>query len=408
MSWIFKKKVVLEEPTLYSENWFDNYSDKSLRDLYHDYKLMNFDIHDEFILDLSCRIKSAFSIPYDDIQLFESTLLYNRLTDDVKDSLMSIEIIALRNCYFEMINILKDEFVNIIAERVKANNEKNSLDYILGTIHRLCEDCFNDIVFISAKAIEELKKNKLFKYAEAETILLEIIKETLKPDNFNKEQLRFSHKDHQSMRDKWYEIVIRHTVNKLNSLPVEEKIGLIPTIEQYLHNEQNFKVAKKHDYEGIEGLEEFYQLFLQRFKDLEIVNKEKEENIKGYFLVGKKDDSKEKIEKKTLQLRNFLYSIKHRFDNNPSDLKSIFKPWADEHKYKGNLFFIGDFKELMGIFGFLIGKDIVREANIKLLKNRVLINGERITKTDTNISVNINKFRKETSGWYKTYTTFLS
>lgn len=405
---IFKKKDILEEPIEYSENWFDKYSDMSLRDLYNDYKHIKFDFHDEFILDLSYKIKSAFSIPFDDIKPFESTLLYSRLQSDVKDCLMSVGTSILRNFYYEMINILKDEYVSGIEDRVKTNYEKNTLSYILGTIHQLCEDCFHDILFFSAKALEELQKNKLFKYADADALLCEIIKNKIQSKHFSREQLRFTYKNHQSMRDKWYEIAIKHTVDKLNGLPSEDKLALIPIIKNYLHNEQNFKVAKGFEYKGIDGLEKFYKLLLVRYERINNGVNSIDNSEKLFFMIGKKGDTEKEIIDKKQLLRKFLKFIKYKFADSPS-IEALESLYDEKGKYVENFDFTGDYKEFQRIISFLQYKKILGSKNInKVICSRILFNGKKLEKSSGTMSSERSQiYFDKKSDWYKDYCYIL-
>lgn len=413
MKFSYFKQTESKPAIKYSYKWFDLYPDSDLQELYQNFLRSNHYNKEVFFIDLSIHIKPFFEVPYDQIQHPAEHYTFSHVNGKASKKLIKdLEREELIQLYKTMIPVYQEVFFNQKKSLIKEGHKTGSLNSIRTKTRSLLEGVFNRLINTSAMLLDQMVVgDDIYRHGNLKTILFDIIKESTKKESFHVHTFTLAHGTPEHFIDKVHEIAIRHTVFVLDRLTDEEKVALIPTLKRYLQNEQNFKVAKGIEYKGIDGTEKFYQLFLDRFIEIEkeMLYNEKEEKSKEYFVVGLKTDSKEEIETKTLKLRNFLHRIKDRFENDPNHLKSIFKPWVDEYKYKDNLYFIGDFKELARIIGFLISKKIIRQANIKVLKNRVLINGkEKITKTDNNISVSISNAKKETnSAWYKDLNGYL-
>lgn len=397
----------------YSYEWFDLYLDSDLQELYQVFLRSNHYDKEAFFTDLSTHLLLFFEVSYDQIQHPAEHYTFSYVKGKATARLINgLEKVDLAPLFIKMIPVYQELHFNQVKKRIKEGRKTGSLNTIKIKARNLLENVFNRLINTSALLLESIViGNDIYRYANPKKVLFEIIKESIKKENFSIQTFTLTHGSPEHFIDKVHGIAIKHTVFVLDRLPDEEKVALIPTLKRYLHNEQNYKVVKGIEYKRIDASEEFYKLFLDRFIKIEkeMLYNKKEEKSKEYFVVGLKTDSKEEIETKTLKLKNFLHRIKNRFENDPNHLKSIFKPWVDEYKYKDNLYFIGDFKELARIIGFLISKEIIRQVNIKVLKNRVLINGkEKITKTDDNISVSISNAKKETNSvWYKDLNGYL-
>jgi len=348
------KSKPIEAQIEYSEKWFDENPDKGLRDLYSDFLKVKIGDHDPFIMDLSERIRSFFSIPFEKIQSLSEFELYTKLPEDQKIFLKSLDDKDFRNWYDELVTILKDIYAETIIESLKKKELKHSLSRIKSNIPALCERCFSYLVFDSLKGVEVVKQAKLFQIADTRILFLDIFETTLNPDFFDGHLFRLCNGDSQKRINKWYSIAIDNIINRIDNLTDEEQIALIPDIELLLKHEQNYKRAKSRNYLGIEGLEDFYLIILNRFeKKLREFN-EKKENEKfhskiddllvqiklylgrggDYILIQLKKILEENFNKLNDELKksaeNIINQINNYIENKPDHLEVFFKKISDQ------------------------------------------------------------------------------
>lgn len=430
-----RKSKPIETQIEYSEKWFDENSCKSLRDLYSDFLKVKIGDHDPFILDLSERIRSFFSIPFEKIQLLSEFELYIKLPEDQKVFLNSLDDKDLSNWYDKMLSELKDIYAETIIESLRRNELKHSLSGIKSNIPALIERCFSFLVFDSLKGVEVIKKTKPFHLADTRILFIDILEATLNPDFFDGHLFRLCKGDSQKRINKWFSIAMNNSIDKIDSLSDEEQIALIPKIELILKHEQNYKISKEKNYKGIKKFEKFYLLILKRFekklnllrekqfnesvqKKLDIfeaqiepvINKDESFKVKKHFFyIGKKTSDSPKIMKKNKEkFRTFFKRIKHKFSNNYSlsDFESLYESTVNYvEKFDCQI----EIKELIFIVKFLKEKEIISQYKMwKIVKNRFLINGEEIAMPEkelAQISKSINlELNKEV---YKTLNSYL-
>jgi hypothetical protein len=418
MKFSFSKQTKGKPVFNYSYKWFEIYPDRGLHELYQDFLESNPWDKEVFFIDLSVYLRSSFEISYDDIQHPVEHYTCVNLSGASKQLINEIEKKDLMPLFEYMIpvyiEVLIDQTKNLIQERCIID----SLNSIRNNAKTTLENIFSRLIINSAMLVRNFVLNdNIYRFADSNAILFDIIKESIKKESFSVHTFTLAHGTEKQYIDKVHEIAIMHTAFVLDRLSYEEKLALIPTLKQYLHNEQNFKVAKRFDYKGIDGLEVFYKTFLGRFEKErdEKIKKEKkveDENKKMFFQIGSKKDInpknvREHIEKKELQFKNLFIRMKHKFLNNPSasDFESLFNPGV---KYYEKFNWIGSKKEFIILIKFLKEKGIVRQTKIQQVLNaRFLINGKEISNTDSQSSIICQARLDYKSMWVKSLVDYL-
>ena len=214
-----------------------------------------------------------------------------------------------------------------------------------------------------------------------------------------------------------YEIAIKHNIFKLNDLTQDQKNQLIPYIKSQLASEQNLKLAKGFSYPGIDGLEDFYKLHIERFENEKKERQEQNKEIsindtRSFLAIGTKSDLKVKnardmIEKKEIIFKNIFVRLKHKFDYRPTaaNFESLFNPDVD---YCETFNWVGDYSEFIALIKFLKEKEIIRQTNLQnALTSRFLVNGKHL-KNKSSISSQISQIKIDPkSEWVKTLESCL-
>ncbi|MDX9847933.1 MAG: hypothetical protein RBT74_13205 [Tenuifilaceae bacterium] len=299
------------------------------------------------------------------------------------------------------------EFHNRLVSTFKEINNKKIRNLISNSALNVTSDdlregiktqfseCFNNTILNISRHLDIVLNHDIFSVGNCKRILLDLMDETIKPERYSSNSFSVNNGSTGNFLDPVYKIAIKHTTFALDNLSVDDKIALIPTLEKHLHNEQNYKIAKGHKYKGIDGLEDFYQLYFNRFKDLKTVRAEKVEQPLCFKLNIRGSKTKDQIEKETKkkeeEFKNVFKGLSAHYFNNfrTNDFESLFNTNAKailKYNFKGNLY------ELMLVISFLKKKEIITQYNLwNTIKDRFLINDRAITEENTLL---IEEFRK--------------
>lgn len=387
MNWNLLKNTPPKVKIDYSSDWFERYSEMNLWELYDDFHYENGFEDDAFFIKLLIKLKPSFEIPFSEIRPFSSSHLYCITKDSVKVFLSTIEPKELGFYYRKMIDVLSESYVNFLFDLIKQGKIRDSIEYYKKGIHNICEDCLHALIYDSATGVEFISNNEVFKIADKKSIFFDIIDETIKPEYFRGRYFYLCNRSPHGTISKWYEIAIKHTIFKLSNLNIDDKIALIPVLKENLFSEQNLKLAKGFNYSGIDGLEDFYKTFLERFEKEEKrkLEKQKEDLVKinkYYFKIGVKADNQKQVIEKQNQLcrvfKELQKGMKFYGEYYFIDFKSLYDTKVN---YIEKFDWQGDIRELVGVFEFLKAKEVISPFEIwKTVKNRFLINGEEINK----------------------------